>query len=103
MSHFDIVRQSNPAKSFRVASVMGTYDLQTEHISERFVGDIDLPEKWNVGLIVGRSGTGKTTIATELFGDKIYRGGGRTIHMNHCLMIFLLMQRCRRYIKHLLR
>lgn len=84
MSHFDIVRQSKPAKSFRVASVMGTYDLQTEHISERFVGDIDLPEKWNVGLIVGRSGTGKTTIATELFGEKIYRGGESYTH--ECLL-----------------
>ena len=76
MSHFDIIKRSSPAKSFRVASVMGTYDLQTEHISERFVGDIDLPEKWNVGLIVGRRGTGKTTIATELFGAHIYKGGG---------------------------
>lgn len=99
MSHFDIVRQSKPAKSFRVASVMGTYDLQTEHISERFVGDIDLPEKWNVGLIVGRSGTGKTTIATELFGEKIYRGGN-PIHMNVCLMISLHQQRCQRYTRH---
>jgi ABC-type ATPase with predicted acetyltransferase domain len=84
MSHFDIVRQSNPAKSFRVASVMGTYDLQTEHINERFVGDIDLPDTWNVGLIVGRSGTGKTTIATELFSDKIYRGGQNYTH--ECLL-----------------
>lgn len=100
MPHFDIVRQSDPAKSFRVASVMGTYDLQTEHISERFVGDIDLPEKWNVGLVVGRSGTGKTTIATELFGDKIYRGG-RTIRTNVCLMIFQLMRQCQTYIRHL--
>lgn len=99
MSHFDIVRQSKPAKSFRVASVMGTYDLQTEHISERFVGDIDLPEKWNVGLIVGRSGTGKTTIATELFGEKIYRGGN-PILMNVCLMISLHQQRCQRYTRH---
>ena len=99
MSHFDIVRQSKPAKSFRVASVMGTYDLQTEHISERFVGDIDLPEKWNVGLIVGRSGTGKTTIATELFGEKIYRGGN-PIHMNVCLMISQHQQLCQRYTRH---
>ena len=99
MSHFDIIRQSNPAKSFRVASVMGTYDLQTEHINERFVGDIDLPENWNVGLIVGRSGTGKTTIATELFSDKIYRGG-RTIRMNVCSMISRKMRACPRYIKH---
>lgn len=26
-----------------------------------------MPEKWNVGLIVGKSGTGKTTIAKEIF------------------------------------
>lgn len=60
MPHFDIIKKSSPAKSFRVASVMGTYDLQSEHISERFVGDIDLPNSWNVGLIVGRSGVGSS-------------------------------------------
>jgi energy-coupling factor transporter ATP-binding protein EcfA2 len=69
MPHFDIIRQSNPQKTFRVASVMGTYDLQTNNIREHFVGDIDLPEKWQIGLIVGNSGTGKTTIARELFPD----------------------------------
>ena len=71
MQNFDIVRQSKPKKTFRVASVMGTYDLKSEQITERFVGSIDLPEKWNVGLIVGRSGSGKTTIARELFGNFI--------------------------------
>jgi energy-coupling factor transporter ATP-binding protein EcfA2 len=28
-----------------------------------------LPENWNVGLIVGNSGSGKTSIAKECFGD----------------------------------
>lgn len=71
MPHFDILRKSEPSKSFRVANVIGTYDLQQSHAEEHFVEDINLPEKWNVGLIVGRSGTGKTTIARELFGDNI--------------------------------
>lgn len=71
MQHFDIIRRTQPKKSFRVANVIGTYDLQTSKIEEHFVGDIDLPEKWNIGLIVGRSGSGKTTIARELFGDYI--------------------------------
>lgn len=71
MPHFDILRKSEPSKSFRVANVIGTYDLQQSHAEEHFIGDINLPEKWNVGLIVGRSGTGKTTIARELFGDNI--------------------------------
>lgn len=71
MQHFDIIRRTQPKKSFRVANVIGTYDMQTSKIEEHFVGDLDLPEKWNIGLIVGRSGSGKTTIARELFGDYI--------------------------------
>ena len=58
MSHFNIVRESTPAKSFRVESVLGTFDLSSEKVTERFEGDIDLPSKWNIGLIVGRSGSG---------------------------------------------
>lgn len=69
MPNFDIVREVNPKKTFRVASVMGSFDLQSENITEHFKGNIELPEKWSVGLIVGNSGTGKTTIAKELFPD----------------------------------
>lgn len=67
MPHFDITRKSSPKPTFRVASVMGTYDLQNRTVEERFAGDIQLPANWQVGLIVGASGTGKTTIAKELF------------------------------------
>lgn len=74
MPHFDIVKKASPTESFRVKSVMGHYDLQQSNTIEHFVGDIDLPDCWNIGLIVGRSGTGKTTIARELFGDCIASG-----------------------------
>jgi ABC-type lipoprotein export system ATPase subunit/GNAT superfamily N-acetyltransferase len=69
MPTFDIVKESNPKKTFRVASVIGKFDLQSEQIQERFVGNIDLPNKWQIGLIVGKSGTGKTTIAKQLFAN----------------------------------
>ncbi|WP_080056878.1 AAA family ATPase [Spirosoma aerolatum] len=69
MQSFDIVRRSTPPQSFRVASVVGTFDLQSETTEERFTGVIDPPTGWQVGLIVGASGTGKTTIAKELFPD----------------------------------
>ena len=69
MPHFYIVRELAPRKTFRVASIMGTFDLQTNNIKEHFVGDIDFSNDWQVGLIVGNSGTGKTTIAKELFPD----------------------------------
>ncbi len=84
MPNFNIIKQSCPKKTFRVANVCGTYDLQTENICEQFSGSIDLPEKWNIGLIVGRSGTGKTTIAKELFSDKIYTCGENYTH--ECLL-----------------
>ena len=69
MPTFNIVRESKPKKSFRVASVVGKFDLPSEHIIENFQGNIDVPENWQIGLIVGKSGTGKTTIAKELFPD----------------------------------
>jgi energy-coupling factor transporter ATP-binding protein EcfA2/GNAT superfamily N-acetyltransferase len=69
MPTFDIVKKSQPSKTFRVASVMGKFDLQSEQIQERFVGNIDIDLEWQIGLIVGNSGTGKTTIAKQLFPD----------------------------------
>ena len=67
MPTFDIIKQVKPKKTFRVASIIGKFDLQSENIIERFEGNIDLPDKWQIGLIVGKSGTGKTTIAKQLF------------------------------------
>ncbi len=70
---FDITRESDIEDSFRVKKIIGQFDLKKEHSNEHFVGEIKLPEKWNIGVIVGPSGTGKTTIAQELFGDNIIK------------------------------
>ena len=69
MPYFDIVKKSKIENTFRVACVMGDYDVKQEHINEHFVGNIEIPEKWKIGAIVGGSGTGKSTIAKELFGE----------------------------------
>lgn len=74
MPHFDIVKKSDVQKTYRVARIMGDYDVQTDHSNEHFVGTIDFPENWQIGVIWGGSGTGKTTIAKELFGDQIISG-----------------------------
>jgi ABC-type polar amino acid transport system ATPase subunit/predicted acetyltransferase len=67
MPTFDIIKEVKPKQTFRVAAVIGKFDLQSENVIEQFKGDITLPEKWKIGLIVGKSGTGKTTIAKQLF------------------------------------
>jgi ABC-type nitrate/sulfonate/bicarbonate transport system ATPase subunit/predicted acetyltransferase len=69
MPTFNIIRESKPSKTFRVASIIGKFDLPSEHIVEQFTGNIDFDDEWQVGLIIGKSGTGKTTIAKELFPD----------------------------------
>ena len=67
MQDFNIIKEVKPKKTFRVSSVMGKFDLQTEHIVEKFTGNINIDNNWNIGCIIGSSGSGKTTIAKELF------------------------------------
>lgn len=70
MPSFDIIKKSKPSESFRVASVLSSFDLDIDKVVERFKGSIDIEGKdWNIGLIVGGSGTGKSTIAQEVFGS----------------------------------
>jgi len=70
MPSFDIIKEIDAEDTFRVKSVVGAFDLQTQKIKEHFKGNIDIDDKnWNIGLIVGSSGSGKSTIAKECFGE----------------------------------
>ena len=73
MPHFDIIKQCDVANTFRVSKIQADYDVKPEHSVEHFTGDIVFPEKWHIGVIVGGSGTGKTTIARELFKNSYVR------------------------------
>lgn len=66
-TQFDIVKINQTNDSFRVQKLIGMFELQKEHSNEHFVGSLELPEQWNIGCIVGMSGTGKSTIAKELY------------------------------------
>jgi ABC-type ATPase with predicted acetyltransferase domain len=70
MPRFDIIKTIEPSESFRVASVKGQFDLTLDKVTERFTGEIDIENKdWSIGAIVGASGSGKSTIAKELFAE----------------------------------
>jgi ABC-type lipoprotein export system ATPase subunit len=65
---FNITKTTNKQPSFKVESIVGMFDIKNFNLEQTFTGQILLPETWNIGLIVGKSGTGKSTIAKELFG-----------------------------------
>jgi len=62
--------------SFRVRQVGGMFDVPiTGRAEERFC--VDVPDwlsgkDWQIGLIVGPSAGGKSTIAKKLFGEQVY-------------------------------
>ena len=69
MQNLHIVKKVDIDTTFRVSRVMADFDVKTEHLDRVFDGEMNLPEKWQIGLICGASGTGKSTIAKEIFGS----------------------------------
>jgi GNAT superfamily N-acetyltransferase len=63
-------------RSPRVQQLEGLFDVPPTQRSE-FVRDVHLPleeRPWRIGLIVGRSGSGKSTVARHFFGDALISG-----------------------------
>lgn len=57
------------SKTDRNNHVCKMYDIDFDVIKDEFIANFDVNFEWNIGLIVGQSGTGKTTIAKEKFKD----------------------------------
>ncbi len=75
MPSFDIVRSWEPEESFRVEAIKSQFTLEDVALRKRFVGEIPIEgSDWKIGLIVGRSGTGKSSIAREKWPDAYIRG-----------------------------
>lgn len=71
------VRVSKIVDTFRTSSIKGQFDIPNmEEVKTEF--NVNLPcedKEWNIGLIVGSSGSGKTTIAKECFKDFFFFSG----------------------------
>ncbi|TWT34712.1 GNAT family N-acetyltransferase [Blastopirellula retiformator] len=75
MSVVESVVSCRVADSFRVQMVSGMFDVSLdEKLTDRFAIELPLDDDWQVGLIVGRSGSGKSSIAAKAFGSQVYRG-----------------------------
>ena len=55
----DIVKECDIDKTYRIARIMSDYDVKLDHAKEHFVGDIVVPDDWQIGVIWGAVGRGK--------------------------------------------
>ncbi len=70
-----ITRSVSVVPTPRLQQVLGLFDVPPSPTSEQaWDVDLTLPEDWHVGVVVGPSGTGKSTVAGELFGDAVVAG-----------------------------
>jgi ABC-type ATPase with predicted acetyltransferase domain len=72
---FDITRKWGRPKTFRVESIASQFTLEDVLLEKNFKGKLPIEnEDWSIGVIVGRSGTGKSTIARHLFPEYYIKG-----------------------------
>jgi len=64
------VRKWDTPDSFRAQSVIGSFTLVDVKLQKHFKGEIPTEQgEWQIGVVVGRSGTGKSSIAQTLWPD----------------------------------
>jgi hypothetical protein len=72
---FDIVKKWRETDSFRAQSIVGSFTLSDVKLERHFKGSLPIEDfDWQIGVIVGRSGSGKTSIAQQLFPEAYIRG-----------------------------
>ena len=69
MQTFNIIKKTKISNSFRAQATMASFTMEEGNLENVFCGSLDLDFDWCIGMIVGASGTGKTTIARDLFKD----------------------------------
>ena len=69
MPSFDFIKEVEVDQTFRVAKVQGMFDIPTKQKQTlKWKGEIPIENfNWNIGAIVGHSGTGKTVLSKELW------------------------------------
>jgi hypothetical protein len=65
---FDFYNSWSEPDSFRAQGVVGSFTLNDVKLQKHFRGSLPIEgDDWQLGIIVGRSGSGKSSIARKLF------------------------------------
>jgi ABC-type Mn2+/Zn2+ transport system ATPase subunit len=70
----DITLKSDVFTNFRCQIAANSLDINVDKksIHHLEIDNVNIPDKWNIGLIYGSSGSGKTTLVKKLFGDDVF-------------------------------
>lgn len=70
----EVILKSKVNTEFRCQAAANSLDIDIEKksIHHLKIDNINIPENWNIGLVYGNSGSGKTTMIKHLFGDDIF-------------------------------
>ncbi|MCP4152171.1 MAG: hypothetical protein GY757_30815 [bacterium] len=73
MQNYSVKLQCKPKKSYFIQRAADSVDLDIEKKLTHSVSiDADIETPYNVGLIIGNSGSGKSTFAQKLFGKDVF-------------------------------
>lgn len=77
MPNFNHVVETEYKATFRTEKIVGMFDVPaSKKLRKEWQINMPIEDKdWQIGLIVGASGAGKTTIAKRVFGDDVYHKG----------------------------
>lgn len=65
----EIHHSVNDFDSYRAARVKSMFNAENGCNFDLSIDDVDLAGQWNIGVVVGASGSGKTSIGKQLFGS----------------------------------
>lgn len=70
----EVILKSKVNTEFRCQTAANSLDIDIEKksIHHLKIDNINIPQNWNIGLVYGNSGSGKTTMIKHLFGDDIF-------------------------------
>lgn len=68
----DITKKLTKSTNFKSKWVQDRYDLDLDLFEKNWKFEFEFPEKWEIGLIVGNSGSGKSIVSRQIF-DNVFQ------------------------------
>lgn len=73
MNRIEVHNVVSDFDSYRAARVKSLFNAESGCNFDLIIDDVDLSGDWNIGIVVGASGSGKTSIGKQIFGENKIR------------------------------